>query len=106
MYLNYIVDALANEICDPVKLGITSVNGWLYTDDIILLTESEPGLQKRLLDKLSEYFKTCCLNVTYEKSCVMLVNKAGRIYDIKSITSILSNLILSGNIHILASYFY
>ena len=83
LYLNDIVDALDNEICDPVKLGSTSFNCLLYTDDIILLSESETGLQK-CLDKLSEYCKTWCLNVNHEKSKVMIF-KTGRIYENKKL---------------------
>ena len=51
----------------------------MYADDIILLSESESGLQK-CLDKLSQYCKSRCQNVNQEKSKVMIFNKAGRIF--------------------------
>ena len=79
LYLNDIVDALNKEVCDPVKLGSTNFNCLLYADDIILLSESEAGLQK-CPDKLSQYCESWCLNVNYEKSKVMIFNKAGRLY--------------------------
>ena len=67
LYLNDIVDALNKEVCNPLKLGSTNFNCLLYADDIILLSESEAGLQK-CLDKLSQYCESWCLNVNYEKA--------------------------------------
>ena len=66
-------------MCDPVKLGSTIFNCLLYADDIILFSESEAGLQKCLV-KLSQYCKSWCPNVNYEKSKVMIFNKASRPY--------------------------
>ena len=66
LYLNDIVDVLHKEVYDPVKLSSTNFNCLLYADDIILLHESETGLQK-CLDKLSQYCESWCLNVNYEK---------------------------------------
>ena len=66
LYLNDIVETFNTGVCDPVKLGSTKFNCLLYADDSISLSESEAGLQK-CLDKLSQYFESWCLNVTYQK---------------------------------------
>ena len=79
LYLNDMVDAFDKDVCDPVKLGSTYFNCLLYADDIILLSESATGLQK-CLNTLSQYCKSWCLNVNYDKSKVMIFNKLGRLY--------------------------
>ena len=46
IYLNDIVDAFNKEVHDAIKLGSKCFNCLLYADNIILLSESEAGLQK------------------------------------------------------------
>ena len=40
--------SLFTNLCAPVKLGETNLNCLLYADDLVLLSESEAGLQKFL----------------------------------------------------------
>jgi len=52
----------------------------MYADDIILLSTSAKGLQRKL-DKLNDYCKDCkdwCLNINTSKTKIMIFNKAGR----------------------------
>ena len=78
-YLNDMVDAFDKDVFDPVKLGSTYFNCLLYADDIILLSEWAAGLQK-CPNPLSQYCKSWCLHVNYDKSKVMIFNKPGRLY--------------------------
>jgi hypothetical protein len=49
----------------------------MYADDIILLSTSAKGLQRKL-DKLNDYCKDWCLNTNTSKTKIMVFNKAGR----------------------------
>ena len=55
IFVNDIVD-IFNSTCDPLIMGECKINCLLYADDLILLSESEHGLQ-RCLDTLSCYAK-------------------------------------------------
>ena len=49
----------------------------MYADDIILLSSSPEGLQKKL-DLLDQYCNDCCLTVNTKKTKVLIFNKAGK----------------------------
>ena len=61
--------------CAPVKLGETNLNCLLYADDLVLLSESEAGLQK-CPTKLKLYTKRWKLNINYKKSKIMVLRTA------------------------------
>ena len=68
IFVNDIVD-IFDSTCDPLIMGECKINCLLYADDLILLSQSEHGLQ-RCLDKLSSYAKKwqMRINIREDKS--------------------------------------
>ena len=79
MFLNDLVKSLDSSECDPLVIGDLTINSLLYADDIILLSNSEEGLQKSL-NCLNEFCDNWKLNVNHEKSKVMVFNSNGKAY--------------------------
>ena len=79
LYINDLVKSLEKVGCNPVVVNGLSINSLLYADDIILLSDSEEGLQKSL-DCLEEFCSNWKLNVNHEKSKVMVFNSNGETY--------------------------
>ena len=69
------IPSLFTNSCAPVKLGETNLNCLLYADDLVLLSESEAGLQK-CLTKLKLYTKRWKLKINYKKSKIMVLGTA------------------------------
>ena len=66
--------------CNPVKIhGVTRVRSIIWADDIILLSESETGLQS-MLDSLSQYTKENGMQINVDKTKVIIFNKTGRFF--------------------------
>ena len=59
-------------MCDPVKVGSSTINSLSWADDLILMSTSEKGLQK-CINKLSDYcFKWGFeINVNIKKCLIM-----------------------------------
>ena len=66
LFLNDLVETLSTAECDPIVIDDLTVNSLLYADDIILLSNSEDGLQKSL-DCLYDFCAKWKLNVNHEK---------------------------------------
>lgn len=66
-----------DNISDAIKLNDHTVNCLMYADDVILLSSSATGLQKRL-DKLGKYCNDWCMNVNTNKTKILIFNRAGR----------------------------
>ena len=60
------VPNLFDDSCDPVRLGSTNLYCLLYTDDLVLLSESQKGLQY-CLTKLERYTNRWKLNINKKK---------------------------------------
>ena len=52
----------------------------MYADDIILLSSSARGLQRKL-DILNQYSKEWCLRVNTNKTKIITFNKAGKLLN-------------------------
>ena len=78
LYINDLVKSLEKVGCNPVVVNGLSINSLLYAD-IILLSDSEEGLQKSL-ECLEEFCSNWKLNVNHEKSNVMVFNSNGETY--------------------------
>ena len=65
------------EECHPASLYSEKLNCLLYADDLVLVSESEKGLQC-CLDKLYTYCKEWNLKINVEKSKVIIFNKSGK----------------------------
>ena len=77
LYVNDL-PTIFNDDCNPVTLHYEKLNCLLYADDLILLSESESGLQ-RCLDRLLLYCTNWNLSVNVDKSKVMIFNKNGKL---------------------------
>ena len=64
--------------CDPFDLNGQLFSCLLYTDDIVLLSESAQSLQNHL-NKLKSFCDKWNLHVNINKSKVMIFNKFGKI---------------------------
>ena len=60
-------------------MGECKINCLLYADDLILLSESEHGLQ-RCLHKLSCYAKKWQMRINIKKTKAIIFNKSGKIF--------------------------
>ena len=78
IFVNDIVD-IFDSTCDPLIMGECKINCLLYADDLILLSESEHGLQ-RCLDKLSCYAKKWQMRINIKKTKAIIFNKGGKIF--------------------------
>ena len=78
IFVNDIVD-IFDSICDPLIMGECKINCLLNADDLILLSESEHGLQ-RCLDKLSWYAKKWQMRINIKKTKAIIFNKSGKIF--------------------------
>ena len=76
LFLNDIHSYL-DENCKPAKMGNLSINCLLYADDMVLLSESEDGLQ-RCMDKMAMYCREWDLTINYSKTKMMIFDKRGR----------------------------
>lgn len=78
-FINDIVNCLNQPNTDPVVIGNSSVNILLFADDIVLLSESQSGLQT-CLDNLHSYCKSWKLEVNTDKSKVIVFNSNGKTF--------------------------
>ena len=80
IFLADLPQCISGDECNPVKIhGGTHVSSIIWADDIILLSESESGLQS-MLDSLSQYTKENGMQINVDKTKVMIFNKTGRFF--------------------------
>ena len=75
LFINDIPD-IFDSSCHPAKLGSIDINCLMYADDLVLISETEAGLQK-CLDKLHEYTKKWNLKVNQKKTQVVIFKLSG-----------------------------
>ena len=75
LYINDFPKYLQN-LPGTVFLNSIPLQCLMYADDIVILSSSREGLQKRL-DKLSLFCKEWCLNVNIDKTKIIIFNKNG-----------------------------
>ena len=63
--------------CFPVKLKSMSLNCLLYADDLLLMSETETGIQN-CLNKLHVYCKKWCLKINMKKTQYLVINRNGK----------------------------
>ena len=66
-----------NDSCEPVTLFTEKINCLLFADDLVLISESEDGLQNAL-NLLDDYCSKWHLFVNLTKTKVVIFNKTGR----------------------------
>ena len=76
IYINVIVKNLKDD--DSPRLNNSKVDCLLYADDLVILSTSEEGLQRKL-NKLENYCATWRLGLNEEKTMIMQISKCGRL---------------------------
>ena len=71
IYINDIDQIFHHDVTDPVSLESTKLNCLIYADYLLLLSESEKGLQS-CLDSLQSYCDRWKLKVNIDKTKVMI----------------------------------
>ena len=77
-FINDIID-LFDSSCDPFHMTECEISCLLYADDLILLSQSENGLQK-CLDRLNCYLKKWKMKINIKKTKIIVFNKSGKIF--------------------------
>lgn len=72
IFINDISQIFEQENCTPVKLINSKLGSLLFADDLIILSETQIGLQKSL-DNLSEYCNNWQLTVNVKKTKTMII---------------------------------
>ena len=75
IFVNDITD-IFDLCCKPVSLGGSKVNCLLYADDLLVMSNSEHGLQQ-CLNKINDYTKKWKLQVNLNKTKLMIFDKSG-----------------------------
>ena len=78
-FINDLVKELSHPNMDPVVIENNSYNILLYADDIVLLSETDSGLQN-CLNRLHSYCESWKLEVNIDKSKVIVFNSNGKTY--------------------------
>ena len=79
IFINDIVDAFDKD-CDGATLGKYQLNCLMYAADVILISESERGLQN-CLKKLEDYCDMWCLDININKTKTIIFNKSGKLLN-------------------------
>ena len=77
-FINDIID-LFDSSCDPLHMTECEISCLLYADDLILLSQSENGLQK-CLDRLNCYLKKWKMKINIKKTKIIIFNRSGKIF--------------------------
>ena len=80
-YINGLIDDIDHS-CSTVLLGQKHISCLIYADDLVLVSESQEGLQN-CVNKTWEYCKSWGLEINYAKSKVMIFNKGSRLSNVK-----------------------
>ena len=81
IFLSDLTNELENGESDPVKIDNTvTLNSLIWADDLLLLSESERGLNN-MLNNLHEYTKTNLIQVNLEKQIAWFLTKQGDLSD-------------------------
>ena len=76
LFLNDLPDIFEN-VTGSVNVNNSIVDCLMYADDIVILSETQEGLQQRM-DLLHAYCSKWCLNVNLSKTNVIIFNKTGK----------------------------
>ena len=79
IFISDLTAALDEGESEPVKIDETrSLNSLIWADDLLLLSESEKGLNN-MLKNLDEYTRLNLIRVNLEKTNCMIFNKSGKL---------------------------
>ena len=77
IFTNDLSDIFDHSKTDPVQLDTTQLNCLLYADDLVLLSESEKGLQF-CLEQLNSYCSKWKLKINISKTKIIIFSKGKR----------------------------
>ena len=77
IFINDLVEIFGDE-CDAVSLGDLKSNCLMYADDVIIVSQSEQGLQK-CLNKLETYCEHWYLDININQTKSLVFNKSGKL---------------------------
>jgi hypothetical protein len=77
IFTNDLPDIFDHSKTDPVQLDTTKLNCLLYADDLVLLSESEKGLQS-CLEQLNSYCSKWKLKINISKTKIIIFSKGKR----------------------------
>ena len=80
LFVNGLINDLDNGSTDPISIGDVHVNvtALMYADDIILLSETQEGLQKSLNTILNNFCLSWKLDINKQKSKIIVFNSNGK----------------------------
>lgn len=76
------IPTIFDNTCAPVKLNNKDLSCLLYADDVVLLSETKEGLQKSI-SYLKKFCDTIGMEINFNKSKIIIFNKAGKIIPAK-----------------------
>ena len=82
LFVNDIFQEFKDNSSEPIKLQQKDINCLMYADDLLILSETEAGLNSSL-QKLGKYAKRWKLKISQKKAKIMVFNKQGRSIDPK-----------------------
>ena len=82
LFVNDISQELKDNSCEPIKLQQKDINCLMYADDLLIISETEAGLDNSL-QRLEKYAKRWKLKISQKKTKIMVFNKQGRSIDLK-----------------------
>ena len=71
------IDNVFDDTCDPITIQNERLNHFLYADDLVILSQSNEGLQK-CIDKVFEFSESKHLTISVKKSKTMVFNISGK----------------------------
>ena len=79
LFINDVIACL-DEACDTPKLGSLNISCLLYADDLVLISQSEKGLQQAVTS-LEKYCETWGLAINPDKTKIVVFNKKDILID-------------------------
>ena len=77
IFINDLVD-IFDDNCGAFSMGNFNLNCLIYADDVILISQSESGLQN-CLNKLEKYCELWCLDINIDKTKSIVFNESGKL---------------------------
>ena len=81
LFVNDIFQELKDNSCEAIKLQQKDINCLMYADDLLILSETEAGLNNSL-QKSGKYAKRWKLKISQKKTKIMVFSKQGRSTDL------------------------
>ena len=75
LYINKIA-GIFDQNCHPVKINNIESNCLLWADDLLLMSETEQGLQNAI-DKMADFYSSLNLPINIKKTKIIIFNKRG-----------------------------